>query len=172
MKRLFSAVSAAFLLLAGASQASAATITEEFSVFYTNTTSTAFSLTNTFFGLAGGTNLITGATNFSSLAGGSSGTLLSEQVVLDTTQSYTFSGAVNGSVFSRAINVGDSVGVVNFSNSGFIVVAESMSAVPLPASFPLFALALICLGAWGFYERKKKQAPSQDAAPSASFQPA
>jgi hypothetical protein len=113
--------------------ASASTLEEDFVFSYS--TNGSFTLSNlSYASTPGGTNLLTSLSPYTSPIGGSlSGTgTLSEFISVDTTKSYV-------SNYSVANATGQ-----------FQSFSVSVSPVPLPAGFPLFAMALICLGLIGY----------------------
>jgi hypothetical protein len=162
-KSLYGGVCALLLILGSASNAAAASITEQFTLFYTSPG--AFSISDLFFGI-GSTNLIpAGNTDYTISTAGTKVTLFSERLVLDTAQTYTFSGSYtfgSGSSNQFSLSVlaptSSETHITGTTSDGinFYLIGETLSPVPLPSSLPLFALALICLGAVGYYSRKGK----------------
>jgi hypothetical protein len=172
--RFFSRVCAALVLaIAPLGTASAATIFEDILITYQS--SVGFEFSNLSFSGPGLSNIFS-ASPYSasspvqvnaSLVGG----VLADQVALLTVgTSYNFTGhadlgghtfdltgsIVAGSSFSSVFAGGASV---PFS---FTIVQGAVTPVPLPASLPLFALALISLGALGYHaSRTKRRIPAQ-----------
>lgn len=116
--------------------ASASSITENFIFSYS--TNGSFKLSNLSYSSTSNpsVNLLTSLSPFTSSAGGtlSGSGKLSETISVSSTQSYTSNYSITGS---------------SATSSTFGV---SVSPVPLPASFPLFAMAIIGLGVIGYYK--------------------
>lgn len=171
-KSLYGVACALLLIFGSASNAAATSITEQFTIFYTSPS--AFSISDLFFG-TGSTNLIpAGSRDYTITSGGTGVTLFSERLALDIGPSYTFSGNYTfggggSNQFSLSILAPSSTQtrITGTTSDGisFYIVGETLSPVPLPSSFPLFALALMCLGAVGYYSRKgrAKDVPQADA---------
>jgi hypothetical protein len=159
------------LVIASVGHASAMSILEEISVFYTS--NSAFTLTDLSFASVSSGNLIAPGNQDPGLVGPSFAQkiLFTQLVSLDTTQSYTFSfdGTYKGSL-SNIIpsNSPQSFGEFKTSAGNFVVVGATLSAVPLPKSLPLFLLALIGLAAVANMSRSKgASAVEVDNAPAA-----
>ncbi len=165
-------LTAVALVIASVGHASAMSILEDISVYYTS--SSAFTLTDLSFASDSSGNLIASGNQNPGLVGPSIAQkiLFTQIVSLDTTQSYTFSfdGTYKGSL-SNFIpsSSSQSGGVFKTSAGNFVVVGASLSAVPLPKSLPLFLLALIGLGAVAFNMSRSKGASAieVDNAPAA-----
>jgi hypothetical protein len=99
-------------------------------------------------------------------------TLVSVIAPLNTTDPFTFHFDVTPTggtknVFNETLSVigaSQGIGATSFAGLTFYAVSVGVSSVPLPASFPLFALALICLAAFGYHTRRKavRLAPKSD----------
>jgi hypothetical protein len=79
------------------------------------------------------------------------------------TKDGTFSFALNGNSF--AVSGLEVIGFMHADNSGFInldLQVTNVSPVPLPPALPMFASALLALGIFGVYARRK-QAPQSFA---------
>jgi hypothetical protein len=144
-----------FLVLAAlpVSHASAASVTEDLVISYTSASSFTFSSLS--FSSSTSGNLLS-AVSLGPYSSGS-GTVFNAEVVLDTSQTYTF--AFNTGTFSGNANLTPSSSTPTFSQivsngGGSFFEASStlspVSATPLPASLPLFALALLSLGVIGY----------------------
>jgi hypothetical protein len=101
------------------------------------------------FSITGNISFLTGLT-------GPGGTLVASTIAfaLDNGQSFSqvVSGFTTGSDFHTVFNGGGPGSPTIF--------AESVSAVPLPAGFPLFAMALLALGTLGYFKARKNDAGS------------
>jgi hypothetical protein len=134
MYKLLKLLGALAVVISSTHYVSASTLVQEDFVFSYNTNG-SFTLSNLFYSTGGGPNLL--SFPFYSTPGGgfvaAGSGQLSEIITVDTTKSYT-----------------SSYSVTNFTgtSSSFGV---SVSAVPLPASFPLFAIALLSLGLFGYH---------------------
>ena len=112
-----------------------------------------------------GPNLITGFVGGATYSG--SGTVLNEVVQLDSGSSYNFSFTGNslpspGTTFSGIASIFASTVPTHSSatidNGVFnITVGAALSPVPLPAGFPLFAMGLIALGAFGYHSLRSRK---------------
>jgi hypothetical protein len=150
-------------MIASLGQASASTVMEEISVFYNvNPSIPSLNIANLSFSAGGSSNLFSGLGPFTTGVGqtvAGSGTLFTQTFSLDTSLTYTFSvgGTFSGSVLvtpptggSLTFGVFNGASLATLSNVG-----ANVSPVPLPASLPLFALALISLVAFGYNSRRK-----------------
>jgi hypothetical protein len=177
--RFFSRVFAALVLaIASFGTASAATIFDEVSISYlSNTSFTLFDLSfsspltsNVFasspFASPGGALVVA---NTSIIP------LVSVDALLNTAQPFTFSFKVQPtggvlSSFNETLNVvpgaTQGIGGTSFNGSIFYAVNVAVSPVPLPASLPLFALAVICLAGLAYAGRKKANSVIQIGSPS------
>ena len=134
--------------------ASAASVTEDLVISYSSPTD--FSFSSLSFGSGTSGNFL------SSVALGpyslGSGTIFDKNVTLDTTQTYTFAfntGTFNGSATLSPSASTPSFTLINSSGGGSFFQATAsvtplVSATPLPASLPLFAMALLGLGMLGY----------------------
>jgi len=135
MYKLLRFLSVVGLLASSMGQAFASTLEEDFVFSYS--TNGSFTLSNLSYSSTSppGPNLLTGLAPYTTFGGpisAGSGSL-SEIISVDTTQTYVSNYSVSnftGSVSSFSVSV---------------------SPVPLPASFPLFVMALLCLGLIGYY---------------------
>jgi hypothetical protein len=163
MRKLLGVFGVLALVASPVSHASAASISEELVVSYDNLSNNFFTLSNFSFSSPSSGNLLSGVPGGS--FGFGNGTLFDQIVTLDTSQTYTFAfnGSFPGGSFvggSSLIPSGEPQSIGSFAqttNGGFSFYASSvaLSPVPLPASFPLFALALIALGAFGYHTSRK-----------------
>jgi hypothetical protein len=171
--RFFSRVCAALVLaIASFGPASAATLFEDIQITYQSTV--GFTFSNLSFSGPSLSNIFSTSpyAGSSSVSPSITGGILADQVALLTVgTSYNFTGhadlggghtfdltgsIVAGSSFSSIFAGGASA---PFS---FAIVQGAVSPVPLPASLPLFALALISLGALGYHaSRAKRRIPAQ-----------
>jgi hypothetical protein len=125
-----SSVDHASALSISASPIFATQTTEEFSFSWSG--STTFSLSNLSFSSPPGPNLLTTLSPFTTSGGTLSGSgKLSEILSVTPGTPYTAAYTINGSL-PNSINV-------------------QLSPVPLPAAFPLFAMALLGLGLFGYH---------------------
>jgi hypothetical protein len=135
MYKLVKLLGVLVVLASSMGHASAATLIENFIFSYS--TNGSFTLSNLSYTStsAPGVNLLTVLSPYTTLVGGSlSGTgKLSQYIAVDTTQNYLSN-----------YNVSNATG-----NAQSFSIA--VSPVPLPAGFPLFAMALICLGVIGYH---------------------
>jgi hypothetical protein len=170
--RFFSRVFAASVLaIASFGPASAATLFEDIQITYQSTIGFTFSnlsftgpsLSNIF-----STSPYAGSSTVSPSPGG----VLADQVALLTVgATYNFTGHADlggGHSFdlTGSIVAGPSFSSIFAGGAGapfsFALVQGAVSPVPLPASLPLFALALISLGALGYHaSRAKRRIPAQ-----------
>jgi hypothetical protein len=162
MIKWHSLLGAAALMIASFGQASASTVMEEISVFYNvNPSIPSLDIANLSFSTGGSGNLFSGLGPFTTGVGQTvfgSGTLFTQTFSLDTSLTYTFSvgGTFSGSVFVTPTGGTQTFGVFNGASFATLSnVGANISPVPLPASFPLFALALISLVAFGYHSRRK-----------------
>jgi hypothetical protein len=159
MFRWPSLIGAVALLLSSLGTATAASISEDIVISYFGNTS--FNLSNLSFSGPSLTNIFAAsiyATPGGKIVPAGTGTLLSEVVSLDTSQSYTVSFTAGATHENALITPSElSQGVGTFASSGLKLYSASVSVspVPLPASFPLFILALISLVAFGYHTRRK-----------------
>ena len=159
MFKLLSFLGALALMMLPTGQASASSLTEELSIFYTSPG--PFTINNLFFGI--GTNLINLANrNPGPVTGGTNVSLFSQSVTVDTSQKYTFSfgGTFAGSANDITITgTSQSFGAFQSPSGKFSIylVGGNLSPVPLPASFPLFALALVCLAGFAYHTARAKR---------------
>jgi hypothetical protein len=134
MYKLVKLLGVILVLASSIGPASAATLVEDF--IFTYSTNGSFTLSNLSYTStsAPGVNLLTGLLPYTTPVGGTlSGTgKLSEYITVDTTQNYLSNYSVsNATGNSQSFSI-------------------SVSPVPLPAGFPLFAMALIGLGLIGY----------------------
>jgi hypothetical protein len=131
------------------SHASAASVTEDLVISYTS--ASAFTFSSLSFSSTTTPGNFLSAVSLGPYSAGS-GTLFSADVTLDTSQTYTF--AFNTGTFSGNANLTPSSSTPTFSQivsngGGSFFEASStlspVSATPLPASLPLFAMALLGL---------------------------
>lgn len=120
------------LLLPAVGGASAATLVEEQFTFSYSSTS-PFTLSSLSYASATSGNLLTTLSPFTTFQGGSlNGTgSLTQNILVDPAQTYFANYSVSG-------------------QSSTVTTGFTVAPVPLPASFPLFALALVCLGLYGY----------------------
>ena len=151
--------------------ASAATIFEDIDVTYSN--STSFSLTSVSLVLTGSSTNLLGSFSGGPYSG--SGTILNQVVQLTAGDSYTFSfgghanpGPGNGisgtaTIFASTVPTSTST---NLNNPGVfnITISAALSPVPLPSGFPLFAMGLIALGAFGYHSLRSRKNGEMTAA--------
>ena len=134
MRKLFWILSSVAVLAFSAAPACAATITEDFVFSYTNPTGSSFTLSYLFYGTNPfGQNLLSELQTDVGKSFSGSGSL-SQLVTIDPSQTYYSIAGINGTVESYRVTV---------------------SAVPLPASFPLFGLALVALAVFGYRSRRE-----------------
>jgi hypothetical protein len=156
------------LLLASLGSASATSIFEDVLISYSS--SNPFTVSNlTFYSLGDPGLNIFGGSKYATSAGVSagSGSLLNQVVSLDTSQTYGFSfvasytspksGAfISGGFLQPSESIQTFKSSSDFSSPTFsYAVQTAVSPVPLPASLPLFILALISLAAFGYHTRRK-----------------
>jgi hypothetical protein len=96
-----------------------------------------------------------------------SGTILNEVVSLVTGTSYSFSfnGSTiaapatafsgNATIFASTVTTSTNTTLDNGNFS--INIGSALSPVPLPAGFPLFAMGLIALGAFGYHSLRSRK---------------
>jgi hypothetical protein len=160
MTRLLGLLAALVLPLLSAAQASASTIFEDIVVSYS--TNSGFTLSELSFKSTspGSSNLFSGLVSLPGSYGPGPGTILNTVAQLDTGQQYTFSfqtslASANLAVFPSSISQSSSV---SFTSGGVTFeFGAALSPVPLPASFPLFALALIGLGALAYHSGRARR---------------
>lgn len=132
------------LVLSFVSPSSAATLQEYFTFSYN--TNGSFTLSGLSYSHSGGSNLLSGiyTTPGGGVIGAGSGSI-TQLVSVDTTKSY----------------------VSNYSVSNFTGTTSSfgisVSAVPLPAGLPLFALAIFALGLVGYRTARNRKVSLQAA---------
>jgi hypothetical protein len=173
--RFFSRVCIALILaIASFGPASAATLFEDIQITYQSTV--GFTFSNLSFSGLGLSNIFSASpyAGSSAVSPSITGGILADQVALLTVgQSYSFTGhadlggghtfdlvgsIVAGQSFSSVFAGGASAPFAFATVQGTGIV----SPVPLPASLPLFALALISLGALGYHaSRAKSRIPDQ-----------
>jgi hypothetical protein len=126
------------LVVSFISPASAATLQEYLFSFNYNTT-TSFTLSNLSYSYTGGSNTLSGiyTTSGGGVVGAGSGSI-SQLIYIDPSKSYSSSYSVAG-LGGKSATFGVSV-----------------SAVPLPAGLPLFALAIFALGLVGYRTTRKR----------------
>jgi hypothetical protein len=137
-----------------------------YDVDITFSNSNAFSLSS--LSLAPSTNLadnLLGSFSPGPYAG--SGTILNEVVSLVTGTSYSFSfnGSTiaapatafsgNATIFASTVTTSTNTTLDNGNFS--INIGSALSPVPLPAGFPLFAMGLIALGAFGYHSLRSRK---------------
>jgi hypothetical protein len=164
MFKLFKGLGILAAVISSIGSASAATLFEDVDVTYSN--STPFSLTSVTLVLTGGSTNLLGSFNGGTLSG--SGTILNEVIQLTAGDSYTFSFAghtdpgpgsnISGTAAIFASTVPTSTST-NLNNPGVfnITVGATLSPVPLPSGFPLFAMGLIALGAFGYHSVRSRK---------------
>jgi hypothetical protein len=156
MLKLLKGLGVVALAIWSIGSASAASVNEDIDVTYLS--SASFSLSSLSLTLGSGPNLITGYSGTS--YGSGSGTVFNEVVSLIAGDTYTFS--FNGSFGSGSAPIIASSssetggGSFTFANGAAFNVSATLSPVPLPASFPLFAMALIGLGMIGYRTARAK----------------
>lgn len=162
MNKWHSLLGAVALVVASLGQASASTVMEEISVFYNvNPSIPSLNIANLSFFTGASGNLFAGLGPSTTAAGQvvtGSGTLFTQTFALDTALTYTFSvgGTFSGSIFVTPTGGPQTFGVFNGASLATLSnVGANVSPVPLPASLPLFALALISLLAFGYHNRRK-----------------
>lgn len=167
MQRLLGFLGVLVLVGLPVNQASAASISEDLTVTYQNLSGNIFTLSDFSFSSTSSGNLLTGVSGGS--FGYGSGTLFNEIVTVNTGQSYTFSfngsfpGGSFGGADSLVVTGGfQSIGSTAISINPFSTYSASiaLSPVPLPASFPLFALALVALGMFGYHTARTNRRTS------------
>ena len=154
MYKLLKLLTLLIVVAAPINHASASSITEDLSVFFFTTSS--FTLSNLSFKSPSSGNFLSGFSG--GTFGPGSGTVFSEIVTLDTTQTYTFSftGSTSGGSFNGSSSLvpdgsHQSIFAGSILSGSLYAAGASVSPVPLPAGFPLFALALIALGMLGYH---------------------
>jgi hypothetical protein len=145
MYKLLKLLGALAVVISSTHYASADTLIQEDFVFSYNTNA-SFTLSELSYSTAGGPNLL----NIAPYTFPGGGTVLpgkgqlSEFITVDTSKSY-----------------GTDYSVSNFSGTGTFGV--TVSPVPLPASFPLFVMALLGLGLFGYHTTRTNQATRTNA---------
>jgi hypothetical protein len=146
-------------LLASVGSASAASILEDVSII--SNSNTSFVLADLSFSSPGGSNIFAGS-KYATSGGASvptgSLTLLDDKLFLDSAQTYTVSFDLNSHQESASLipsTSSQTVGGFTVSGLSFTAVGATVSPVPLPASMPLFILALVSLAAFGYHTRRK-----------------
>jgi hypothetical protein len=155
MTRLLGLLGAFVLFVGSLGQANATSISEEIVLTYSS--SGPFSISSLSFGAGG--DVIIPSFSFSSPSAGS-GTLLTEVASLQSGTVYTLN-------FSASLPLGPGLRVLEPSGTSQTISSSytgsdgsyslnlSVSPVPLPASAPLFILALISLAAFGYHTGRK-----------------
>jgi hypothetical protein len=142
MPKLFKLLSFSFLavVICSAGAASGMSITEEFVFNYVDPSNTPFTITELSYELAGSNdNLLTGLQPYVTTPIVLSGSgQLSELISIDPTKNYVTTVGVNPAIAQYTATV------------------SAVSPVPLPAGFPLFALALACLIGLSFEAARRK----------------
>jgi hypothetical protein len=172
MRKLLEILGVVALVASPINHASAALVSEDIMVAYINNSTTTFTLSDFSFASTSSGNLLAGLVG-GTFGAGTFGTLFNEVATLDTSKSYTFAfnasfpaggGFAGGSFVGGAslIPTGDGTqNIGSFSSPGGMTLYASsitLSAVPLPSSFPLFVMALIGLGMFGYHSVRQKQA--------------
>jgi hypothetical protein len=159
MQKLLGILGVLALVALPVNQAAATSISEDLTITYDNLSNNIFTLSDFSFASATSGNLLSGSIGGS--FGYGSGTLFNQIVTVNTGQSYTFSfnGSFPGGSFlggSSLVATGGPQSIGSFAQStngsfSFYAASVAVSPVPLPASFPLFALALVALGVFGYH---------------------
>jgi hypothetical protein len=132
--------------------ASAASVTEDLVVSFSSPTN--FSFSSLSFASPSSGNFLSGVSLGPYSLG--SQTIFNADVTLDTTQTYTFAfntGTFSGTASLAPSSSTPSFALINTSGGGSLFQATasvSPLATPLPASLPLFAMALLGLGVIGY----------------------
>jgi hypothetical protein len=110
------------------------------------------------FGVPFGTFTLTPG-GFSSEVGSTAGLVTDGQAILDYSSTFT----QNGTIANASLRLGAPLGSGFGRTLDFNVTSETfaVSAVPLPPTLPLFALALLALGIVGYMRRAKDVAVAQ-----------
>jgi hypothetical protein len=169
MQKLIKLLGLLALVATPINHASAAMITEDLSFFFSSSAPFTIEPFNLAFQSGSSGNLLSSFTPAASYGPGS-GTVFSEIVTLNTLQTYTlsFTAAIPGGFFvgggsiipSGSFQSLASVGGSFPPNTPYFAAGVTLSPVPLPASLPLFALALLSLIAIGYGVTQTKQSSS------------
>lgn len=151
MPKLLKILSVVAAVICIGGTASAASITEDFVFNYVS--NTPFTITELSYSLAGSSNpnLLTGlqsyvTTNPATPVYLSGSGQLSELISINPSANYVTTVGVNPAIATYTATI------------------SAVSAVPLPAGFPLFALAIVCLIGLGYKARRDASSPSAQAA--------
>lgn len=166
MIRLFALLVALAVTVLPTSKASATSVTEEITISYTSTGPALLDISNLSFKSASDT--ILSGLSFLGLTPTSGTTLLTQVAVLDTLQTYTlsFTGSLPLGDGLRSLTPSGTTQTIGTSYSGAdgsYSLSLSVSPVPLPASFPLFGLALICLAGFTYHTTRAKRRLATDS---------
>jgi hypothetical protein len=160
MKKVLKLLGFLALVAAPLNHASAASITEDLTFSYASNAPFTIEPFNLAFQTFGSGNLLAGFTPAASYGPGS-GVVFNEIVTLNTADTYTLSftavfagGSFNGGGSIVPNGTVQSIGSFSAPGATFYAAGVGLSPVPLPASFPLFAMALIGLGMFGFHKAR------------------
>lgn len=168
MRKLLGILGVLALVALPVNHASAAFISEDLIVTYDNLSNNIFTLSDFSFASTSSGNLLSGPIGGS--FGFGNGTLFNQVVTVNTGQSYTFSfnGSFPGGSFvggASLVPTGGPQSIGSFAQTtggtfSFYASSIALSPVPLPASFPLFALALVALGVFGYHTARTNRRTS------------